>query len=162
MMLPAAQNDPYGLLQASYGLVRDGELNQSLGGFGAAAQRTIVFPNVYQHAVDGFKLADPSKPGRRTIVAFFLCDPTYRIYSTTDIPLQREEQSRAILYGTSKTPSKLLELPNEIKDKILEKLRQDRAILDRVEAEKVRAELMEERSRFVEGQNERYFEAQFK
>lgn len=150
------------MLLASYGLCRDCELNQQLGDFETREGRTIVFPNVYQHAVDSFKLADPSRPGKRTIVAFFLCDPTYRIYSTSDIPPQREDWLKTILYGQSKIPSKLLSMPNEIKDKILDQLKRDGALIDREGAEKVREELMEERSRFVEEQNERYFEAAFK
>ena len=150
------------LLQCSYGLVRDGELNQPLGSIEAKEGRTIVFPNVYQHRVEPFELVDKSKPGKRTIVAFFLCDPTYRVYSTSDITPQREDWLRNILSCESKTPSKLLDLPNEIKDKILEHLVHDEAILDRAAAEKVREDLMAERSRYVRAQNEEYFEAPFK
>jgi hypothetical protein len=36
-----------------------------------------------------FKLADPSKPGLRTIAAFFLVDPKTRIISTSNVPPQQ-------------------------------------------------------------------------
>ncbi|KAK1863808.1 hypothetical protein I4F81_006362 [Pyropia yezoensis] len=37
--------------------------------------RVVVFPNTLQHRVEPFSLADPARPGRRSIVAFFLIDP---------------------------------------------------------------------------------------
>jgi len=50
--------------------------------------RLLVFPNIYQHALDSFKLKDGSKPGHRKILVFFLVDPTQRITSTATIPPQ--------------------------------------------------------------------------
>ena len=156
------QNDKEKIIDRSFGLQSDSPNNQPLGSIATRQGRIVVFPNLYQHRVDPFQLLDPTRPGRRTIVAFFLCDPTYRVLSTSDIAPQREDWLRQILFSTSKTPSGLVKLPNEIKDKILSILRDSEAILDRKGAEEVRAKLMTERSRHVRTQNEQYFEGEFK
>jgi hypothetical protein len=127
-------------------------LNQFLGSFEAQEGRSIVFPNIYQHKVEPFSLLDPAKPGRRTIVAFFLCDPSQRIHSTADIPPQRADWLREELSCES-TTSPLLRLPLELKDKIADYSIADKVILNREMAEEARAKLMEERSRFQVTQN---------
>ncbi|KAH6590646.1 hypothetical protein BASA50_009237 [Batrachochytrium salamandrivorans] len=48
------------------------ETNQHLGSLDALPGRCIVFPNMLQHKVMPFELADPSKPGVHKILAFFL------------------------------------------------------------------------------------------
>lgn len=53
------------------------------------AGKCIAFPNVYQHRVSPFSLADKSKPGHRKIVAFFLIDPCESIPSTSTVPPQQ-------------------------------------------------------------------------
>ncbi|KAJ1953564.1 hypothetical protein EC988_002918 [Linderina pennispora] len=66
-------------------------LSQELGGVGALNGRCICFPNTYQHQVSGFKLKDPSKPGHRKILAFFLIDLFIRIPSTKVVPPQQQD-----------------------------------------------------------------------
>ncbi|KAJ2553316.1 hypothetical protein EV175_002986 [Coemansia sp. RSA 1933] len=51
----------------------------------------IVFPNIHQHQVGGFKLTDPTKPGHRKIFAFFFIDPSTRIPSTEVVPPQQQD-----------------------------------------------------------------------
>ena len=156
------QNDPEKLLLRSYGLERDAPANQYLGSFVAREGRAIVFPNLYQHKVEPFSLADPTKPGKRTIVAFFLCDPTMRVLSTSDIPPQQVDWMRDIFYSTSVTPSRFLSLPPEIKDRILDTLLANEILLDKKGADKVRDALMTERSKFVKSQNEAIYEREFR
>lgn len=69
------QNDAHGA-KLVWGLV-DGETHTTLLGSIATDTpgRVIVFPNTYQHRVEPFGLADPTRPGRRSIVAFFFIDP---------------------------------------------------------------------------------------
>jgi len=55
------------------------------------AGRLLTFPNVVQHRVNPFKLADPTKPGHRKILAMFLVDPHIRILSTSKVPPQRAD-----------------------------------------------------------------------
>ena len=42
----------------------------------------LAFPNVVQHRVSPFRLADPTRPGHRKLLALFLVDPHIRILST--------------------------------------------------------------------------------
>ncbi|MFK0223610.1 DUF4246 domain-containing protein [Streptomyces vinaceus] len=82
------QNDDNGLREV-YGLEDEDALNQVLGSTATPAGRSLAFPNVLQHRVGPFRLADSSRPGHRKIVAFFLVDPSQQIVSTSDVPPQQ-------------------------------------------------------------------------
>ncbi|MFI5764067.1 DUF4246 domain-containing protein [Streptomyces sp. NPDC051563] len=82
------QNDDAGLREV-YGLQDEDALNQPLGSVPTPAGRCLAFPNVLQHRVDAFRLDDPTRPGHRKILAFFLVDPAQRIVSTSDVPPQQ-------------------------------------------------------------------------
>ncbi|MFI9122721.1 DUF4246 domain-containing protein [Streptomyces bikiniensis] len=82
------QNDDDGLREV-YGLEDEDALNQVLGSVATPAGRCLAFPNVLQHRVAPFRLADPARPGHRKILAFFLVDPSERIVSTSDVPPQQ-------------------------------------------------------------------------
>ncbi|MGV9409471.1 DUF4246 domain-containing protein [Nocardia sp. NPDC003693] len=82
------QNDDMGMREV-YGLEDQDALNQFLGSVPTGSGRCLAFPNVLQHRVAPFSLADPTRPGHRKILAFFLVDPTRRVPSTTDVPPQQ-------------------------------------------------------------------------
>ncbi|MFJ7627578.1 DUF4246 domain-containing protein [Streptomyces sp. NPDC097595] len=82
------QNDHNGVSDV-YGLDDEGPLNQVLGSASTPAGRCLAFPNVLQHRVGPFRLADPSRAGHRKIVAFFLVDPSETIVSTSDVAPQQ-------------------------------------------------------------------------
>ncbi|MFJ8693830.1 DUF4246 domain-containing protein [Streptomyces roseolilacinus] len=82
------QNDDNGLREI-YGLEDEDALNQVLGSASTPAGRCLAFPNILQHRVDSFRLVDPTRPGHRKILAFFLVDPSERIVSTSDVPPQQ-------------------------------------------------------------------------
>ncbi|MFJ5730895.1 DUF4246 domain-containing protein [Streptomyces paradoxus] len=82
------QNDDNGLREV-YGLEDEDALNQVLGSASTPAGRCLAFPNVLQHRVDSFRLLDPTRPGHRKILAFFLVDPSETIVSTSDVPPQQ-------------------------------------------------------------------------
>ncbi|MFJ6793720.1 DUF4246 domain-containing protein [Streptomyces sp. NPDC091268] len=82
------QSDDNGVREV-YGLENDDALNQSMGSVATPAGRFLAFPNILQHRVDSFRLTDPSRPGHRKILAFFLVDPSERIVSTSDVPPQQ-------------------------------------------------------------------------
>ncbi|MFE0674846.1 DUF4246 domain-containing protein [Streptomyces sp. NPDC058867] len=82
------QNDDNGLRDV-YGLEDEDALNQPLGSVSTPAGRCLAFPNVLQHRVGAFRLADTTRPGHRKILAFFLVDPSQTIVSTSDIPPQQ-------------------------------------------------------------------------
>ncbi|MFF8934550.1 DUF4246 domain-containing protein [Streptomyces paradoxus] len=82
------QNDDNGLREV-YGLEDEDALNQVLGSASTPAGRCLAFPNILQHRVDSFRLLDPTRPGHRKILAFFLVDPSETIVSTSDVPPQQ-------------------------------------------------------------------------
>ncbi|GIL28104.1 DUF4246 domain-containing protein [Actinocatenispora comari] len=82
------QNDDSGV-RAVYGLEDEDALNQLLGSASTPAGRCLAFPNVLQHRVGSFRLSDPTRPGHRKILVFFLIDPSEPIVSTSDIPPQQ-------------------------------------------------------------------------
>ncbi|CAY68739.1 Hypothetical protein PAS_chr2-1_0133 [Komagataella phaffii GS115] len=58
------------------------------------ARRTLIFPNVYQHRVEPFELADKTKPGHRKILCFLLVDPNNQQTVATDkVPAQQQNLS---------------------------------------------------------------------
>ncbi|MEV0647094.1 DUF4246 domain-containing protein [Phytomonospora sp. NPDC050363] len=82
------QSDDNGLREV-YGLENEDALNQEFGAVTTSVGRCLAFPNVLQHRVGSFRLADPTRPGHRKILAFFLVDPSEKIVSTADIPPQQ-------------------------------------------------------------------------
>ncbi|MFF4421044.1 DUF4246 domain-containing protein [Streptomyces sp. NPDC001549] len=82
------QNDDNGLREV-YGLEDEDALNQVLGSTSTPAGRCLAFPNILQHRVGSFRLTDPTRPGYRKILAFFLVDPSEKIVSTSDVPPQQ-------------------------------------------------------------------------
>jgi hypothetical protein len=82
------QNDGIGVSEV-YGLEDEDALNQVLGSASTPAGRCLAFPNVLQHRVGSFRLADPTRPGHRKILVFFLVDPSQKIASTSDVPPQQ-------------------------------------------------------------------------
>lgn len=82
------QNDDTGVSEV-YGLDNEDPLNQVLGSASTPAGRCLAFPNILQHRVGSFRLTDPTLPGHRKILAFFLVDPSETIVSTSDVPPQQ-------------------------------------------------------------------------
>ncbi|MCX4881995.1 DUF4246 domain-containing protein [Streptomyces sp. NBC_00847] len=82
------QNDRNGMREV-YGLEDEDALNQMLGPTSTPAGRCLAFPNILQHRVGSFRLTDPTRPGYRKILAFFLVDPSEKIVSTSDVPPQQ-------------------------------------------------------------------------
>ncbi|KAF2280444.1 uncharacterized protein EI97DRAFT_439458 [Westerdykella ornata] len=85
------QNDHEGIEQIFGFHGNYDEAVQELGSVLTCEGRLIAFPNGFQHRVGGFKLADPTKPGHRKIVALFLVDPMLPIISTANVPPQQRD-----------------------------------------------------------------------
>ncbi|KAL1410416.1 hypothetical protein Q8F55_004427 [Vanrija albida] len=102
--------------------------------------RLLAFPNVLQHCVEPFELADKSKPGHRKIVALFLVDPDTPVVSTANIPPQQSHWGTSGAALGSRMP---IELQNMVDAHIECPYGWD-------EARKLREQLMEERSRLEE------------
>ncbi|MER6186665.1 DUF4246 domain-containing protein [Streptomyces sp. NPDC001652] len=104
------QNDDNGLREV-YGLEDEDALNQVLGSASTPPGRCLAFPNVLQHRVGSFRLTDPTRPGYRKILAFFLVDPSEKIVSTSDVPPQQP-------WSDSSTMT--LEQANEYRDQLMQ------------------------------------------
>ncbi|KAI9060773.1 hypothetical protein FKP32DRAFT_1577374 [Trametes sanguinea] len=148
------QSDYQGWYTA-FGFAGGKALNQVLGHIVAEEDKCIAFPNIYQHRVEPFELADPSKPGHRKILCFFLVDPLRRILSTSDVPPQQEDWSMEEML---RAPA-LRELPVELFQMVADYARQ--GTISRKEAEEHRERLMEERAHFLVEHNEKVFELEF-
>ncbi|KAG0296262.1 hypothetical protein BGZ96_009908 [Linnemannia gamsii] len=97
------QSDDRGTLHL-YVLTNHGPLVQYMDGIITKQDRCIVFPNILQHHVQSFKLLDPTKPGYRKILAFFLVNPEEPVLSTTFVPpQQRAWDIRGLFEGSSST-----------------------------------------------------------
>lgn len=139
----------YEAVEQIYGIEQDGPAIQELGRVLTKEGRLLAFPNAFQHRVSSFRLADPTKPGYRKILALFLVDPNIRILSTANVPPQQKSWlSQEVLGRTEVLVEKTSRLPNELVDKIVPHISHSTITLD--EAKKIRLKLMEERKASVE------------
>jgi len=117
-----------------------GDTIQNIGSVATRQDRMLFFPNVYQHHVSPFELADKSRPGHRKILALFLVDPLIPVISTANVPpQQRHWFEHSLLEGSNQVGK----LPPEITHMVVESM--DFPIgLD--EAKEIREELMVERT----------------
>ncbi|MBR7833300.1 DUF4246 domain-containing protein [Actinospica durhamensis] len=86
---PGHEQNDRAALRDIYGLENEAALNQVLGAAETRAGRALAFPNALQHRVGPFRLADPTRPGYRKILVFFLVEPSETIVSTSDVPPQQ-------------------------------------------------------------------------
>ena len=122
-----------------FGIKDEQPMTRNMGSIIAKEDRVVVFPNCFQHHVDGFELADKSKKGHRKILCFFVVDPhNHLVKATNEIPPQQKE------WWDEETG----ELTDEIKAEIL-KIKPDWP--QKLEDTKgVRLKLMAERSASVQ------------
>ena len=134
-------------------MLRDSPLVQDIGDVVTKTHRCVAFPNLYQHQVQPFNLEDPTKPGHRKILVFFLVDPTQRVPSATGVAPQQSEWVTEVMHSAGAN-SVFAKLPVEILTMISE---ENDGTMTRLDAEKYREELMAERTVFVEENDEAYF-----
>lgn len=146
------QSDNRGV-QLLYGFDDEHVMVMNLGSVEAVEDRMVVFPNIYQHQVQPFELADKSKPGHRKIVCFFICDPhDKKVHTTARVP----PQNSAWWGEKVRTIGLLDKLPDELFNKVLDA--HDDYPWSIQAAKEVRKDLMEERGKAVEGQNKEDYE----
>lgn len=121
---------------------------QDVGSIETRQGRLITFPNILQHQVQPFRLADPTKPGYRKILALFLVDPGVRIISTANVPCQRQDWWRE---AVDEEKTMLDKLPLEVHNNIFSQVD---VPVSMGHAKKLRLELMDERKQFVVRQDE--------
>jgi len=57
-----------------------------IGNVVAQSNRLVVYPNLYEHSVLPFELANKSQPGYRKVITLFLVDPATKMLSTGHVP----------------------------------------------------------------------------
>lgn len=143
-----------------YGLDADSPMVQEVGSILCREGRLLTFPNILQHRVEPFELADKTKNGHRKILALFLVDPGIRIISTANVPPQQKEWwSDVVLQDAGKTAHGLGKLSMELKQQIVEDV--DEFPIGMEEAKAIRLELMEERRHYVVDSVTAFESAQF-
>jgi hypothetical protein len=149
------QNDDRGV-EAVYRLANDEPLNQFLGDIKIHEDLCIAFPNIYQHQVAPFSLQDPSQPGHRKILVFFLVDPNKaeKVYSSRTVPPQNSTWLVRELRNVG-----FMKLLSDVELNLISDYLQWPMSWD--EALECRIELMIERSMAVDTQNEYIFEREF-
>lgn len=116
---------------------------QDIGAVDTPEGRLLTWPNILQHQVQPFELADATKPGHRKILALFLVDPNIRIISTANVPCQQwawwAEETRL-------KDSRIAQLPVELQDHVFGEVEFSITL---EEAKELRLKLMEERKTYV-------------
>lgn len=134
-------------LSIIFGCQQDGPAVQNVGSVLCSEGRLLTFPNVLQHRVSPFKLADATRNGHRKILALFLVDPNIRVISTANVPpQQRDWWSREFGAG--------LKLPQELRDRVVDMV--DDFPIGMEEAKEKRKELMQERGLYVTAHEEAF------
>ncbi|KAK4508643.1 hypothetical protein PRZ48_002382 [Zasmidium cellare] len=142
----------YQALMEIYGLKDSwGNAIQVLGSVHTREDRLLVFPNVLQHRVSPFSLADKSRAGHRKLLALFLVEPFIKIPSTANIPPQQRDWWKKAMEEKGSLTQRL---PVELADHVVEAVEDFPIGLE--EAEKLREQLMDERRNLVEGQMSSY------
>ncbi|KAI9742088.1 MAG: hypothetical protein M1834_000478 [Cirrosporium novae-zelandiae] len=141
--------------ERTYGFQNEEPAVIEIGDVLAREGRLVTFPNTLQHCVRPFKLADPTKPGHRKILALFLVDPHLRAISTANVPCQQKSSWEKHI----RREGLLEKLPEELKQQVISDVEDFPISLE--QAKRFREELMEERSRFVESQTNKYLNETF-
>ncbi|RGP68738.1 duf1665 domain containing protein [Fusarium sporotrichioides] len=92
------KHDP---IYRTFAIEKDGDRQQDIGSVHTKSGRAIFFPNLVQHRVTPFELADKTKPGYRKILALFLVDPAIPIISTSNVPPQQKHWWDSHCFQTS-------------------------------------------------------------
>jgi Protein of unknown function (DUF4246) len=140
---------------AIFGVASETPAVQNVGDAVCKEGRLLTFPNILQHRVAPFKLADPNKPGHRKILALFLVDPNITVISTSNVPPQQREW-----WGEEVIATGCLNcLPRELQDKLFDNV--DEFPIGLSEAKEMRKKLMDERANFVVVQTNGFEAANF-
>ena len=143
------QND-HEWLEAIFGCENEDQSTQEMGSVVCKEGRLLAFPNLIQHRVLPFELADHSRSGHRKILALFLVDPNIHVISTANVPPQQKGPWAERL----RTTTALGNLPPEIFDHTIELV--DDFPISLAEAKTLREELMEERGPYASKPGEKW------
>ncbi|KAF4898426.1 hypothetical protein CGCVW01_v013638 [Colletotrichum viniferum] len=121
---------------------------QNIGSVVTKSGRALFFPNLLQHHVSSFRLADPTKEGHRKILALFLVGPAIEIVSTSNVPPQQKHW----WLGTTGLDGAKGVLPAELGELVADEVEWPMGL---AEAKEVRLKVMRERTWLKEEEEER-------
>ncbi|KAK3845631.1 MAG: hypothetical protein J3R72DRAFT_435303 [Linnemannia gamsii] len=151
------QSDKQGMWHM-YRIYDEDAVVQYLDGIITKQDRCIVFPNIFQHQVQPFELQDPTRPGTRKILVFFLVNPEEDpIISTTFVPPQQADWYPYVDVLQEIEPR----LPLELARMIVHLAEPALGLMQLSEAKSHREELMKERKFFVQHTNNEMFARPF-
>lgn len=134
-------------IDRTFAIKSNGDTLQDIGSVVTRENRMLFFPNVYQHHVSPFELADKTRPGHRKILALFLVDPAIPIPSTANVPPQQLHW-----WAKSALPAdRVGKLPPEVTAMVINNM--DFPISEK-DAKTLREELMAERTVLQENAND--------
>ena len=125
---------------------------QDVGSVLTRPGRALFFPNLFQHRVQPFSLADRTRPGHRKILALFLVDPAVPVISTANVPPQQ-----CHWWTGAEHIRESGRLPPELTEMVLK----NTDFVDVQEAHALRKELMAERTVLQENATSRLMEVEF-
>ncbi|KAG6361951.1 hypothetical protein INS49_010180 [Diaporthe citri] len=100
----ASSQDGLHWLECNYGtnFAGSGACVQNYGSVKTPQGRFLAFPNIFQHRVSPFRLADPTRPGHQRYIALWLVNPYRRIISTANVPPQQQDWWTGSAFGETK------------------------------------------------------------
>ncbi|KAK7431822.1 hypothetical protein QQZ08_001763 [Neonectria magnoliae] len=141
------EQDDHDSISRTFAIRSRDDTLQDIGSVVTKADRMLFFPNVYQHHISPFELADKSRPGHRKILALFLVDPALSVLSTANVPPQQLHW-----WAKSALPADTVgKLPPEVTAMVLNSM--DFPISEN-EAKRLREELISERTVLQERTND--------
>jgi hypothetical protein len=131
--------------------MRDGDsCHQYIGEISIREGLSVVFPNIYQHSLTPFTLADPTMAGHLTAIWFFLIDPEIKpVISTSVVGPQQKEWIGKALDDNLDT-----RLPNELIQQILDNVE---GLTSHEEARDYKERFVQETDQFTQANNSYHF-----
>ncbi|EDR01452.1 uncharacterized protein LACBIDRAFT_295569 [Laccaria bicolor S238N-H82] len=153
------EQDHHDWLPVVFGIEQEEAAVQDVGSVETRQGRLLTFPNILQHQVQPFELADPTKPGHRKILALFLVDPNIRVISTANVPVQRMDWWREATLINQQQAAPSSGLPVELQDHVFGNVEDFPITLE--DAKEIRLELMDERKHLMIKHGEAFVASEF-
>lgn len=134
----------------TWGLSDGDACHQYIGETPLRTGLSLVFPNIYQHRQTAFKLVDPTREGRLTLLMFHLIDPDIQpVVSTASVAPQQKDWIRGALEKVLH-PRLPIELIHEIFSHV-------EGLMDLEEAEDYRKAFLDVQANFRQANNNYHF-----
>ncbi len=146
-------------IERAFAINAGGSTLQDIGEVSVRPGRALFYPNLYQHRVGPFALADPTRPGHRKVLALHLVDPRVPVLSTANVPpQQRAWWAREVGAASPEALLVARGLPGELRDLVLDGIGQP---VSREEAREIREDLMADHKALAENNQSCWDQTEF-